>query len=454
MSTQDRETPDFAALAQLFPTWTADDLEIIWSRNEEITKVSDLKYFLKYCREYAFNPIVGEVIATMRYDSIRRRMVLIAIVKIGVLRKRRALECDGLDEAKFTYEGSSLVSASGAIYRKGCSKPFSTTVYFSEYAPKNDAGSVVQHWREKPHIMLGACLEAQLTRIAFFDLCGDFLTDEETQASARTPSTTDDATPEDDLRVAALAGKIGMKPVAQPRSEAVQERQPLGKVTAEPEPPAPPEPPIEAPAKPQASVRDRMAAVKEAFGAPGQEAKRILNEYCRGFFNSETLPNKEKVYLPLLDKIETEVSDAARLKALVDSPRKAGAIAAGRGPGPVEGYGREHSWDLESMRLLREIALARGMSEEDAVSWMEHIGIGALGTNDVRAFLNVAMLTRNAYILLELSKARGKSVSELAESMKGIPSDKLGQALEDLQAELPKPEAEPIEDDLQEGFPF
>lgn len=174
-----REKPDFAVLAQQFPNWGADNLEIMWDRYDEIQTVSDFRYFLFYCRQNELDPTAGEVAPLYRWNPMKRRDVLTPIVTIGALRKRRAKECDGLDEFKFTHDGQLLVSASGTIYRKGCAKPFSASVWYDEYAPRIN-GQLSTIWVGKAHMLLSKCLEAQLTRLGFFDLCGEFLVEEET----------------------------------------------------------------------------------------------------------------------------------------------------------------------------------------------------------------------------------------------------------------------------------
>src|SRR6185369_11924868 len=96
---QPREVPDFPALAKQFAT-SAADLEILWERHDQIQSVADFKFFLLYCRKNELDP-VGEAIPLYRWNPIKRREVLTPIVSIGVMRKRRATACDGLDQFKF-----------------------------------------------------------------------------------------------------------------------------------------------------------------------------------------------------------------------------------------------------------------------------------------------------------------------------------------------------------------
>ncbi len=465
-----RETPDFAAIAAQFTKFTQSDIEIIWDRNDEISTVSDFRFFLLYCKQHDLNPIMGEVVASMRYDSIKRKRVMTPIVKIGVLRKRRALECDGIDQATFTYDGAQLVSASGSIYRKGAAKPFSTTVYYKEYAPQTDSGGVVYHWREKPHIMLGACLEAQLTRIAFFDLCGDFLTDEEMQSRERPDSTMGEPTAEDEARVGALAGKVGVK--ATPAAAPVETAAPLAEtkepvVETKPAETVAPAPPVETkPAvpetKPALSPKERMANVIEKFGMSPKSAQATFNTFCRSFLATDTLPKKAEVYVPLIEKLEAAVADPAQLKALIADPRRFAEQSAGRKPDPIEEYGRKYSWPPESVRTLKEIAKARELPPQEAVDWMNALEVNLLTTPDTSAFLRLAQYTRKAYLILDASRKYNISVHILVENLEStlgmplpdLPAERLDQALELVDSALAVKNATALGMPEQEEMPF
>ena len=430
----DREKPDFAAIATQFTQYGAEDLEIIWERNDELASVRDFKFFLLYCKQHQLNPVAGEVVGSMRYDSIKRRMVMTPIVKIGVLRKRRALECDGLDEAKFTYEGTALVSASGSIYRKGSARPFSATVYYKEYAPLTNSGHVVSHWKDKPHIMLGACLEAQLTRIAFFDLCGDFLTDEETQTRERPTSTMDEPTAEDDARVSALTGKIGVKPTPAPAETKAAEPEtalptpaPLAPLT---ETVRPADDPLPAPCEGKPSsefanaeepkpltLAERKAAILATLNLPDKAGTSLVNDYCRGFLATEGLPKKQEIYGPILDKLSADVADPLKRKAVIENPKAAGALAAGRAPDPLDVFATRYGWPADIVKTVREIGQARQQTPKDTVAWLTTLGLENATLENVTAFLPVAALTRQAYLVLDASRKYKLSVKVLVESM-------------------------------------
>jgi hypothetical protein len=180
-----RETIDFEILSQQIKAWPSHELQMLWETYDEIATGSDFAQYLHYAKRQGLDPLSGEVVPSYRWNAIKRREVMTPLVTIGVLRKRRAEACDGLSQFVFTYaEGDRdkrvPVSASGMIFRKGCAQPFHATVWYDEYAPRDSQGAPVPMWYNKAHMLLSKVLEAQLTRLAFFDLC-DFLIDEETQ---------------------------------------------------------------------------------------------------------------------------------------------------------------------------------------------------------------------------------------------------------------------------------
>jgi hypothetical protein len=430
---RERPKPDFAALAQQFTQFTKEDLEIIWERNDEIQKVSDFRFFLLYCKQHQLNPVAGEVVGCMRYDSIKGKQVMTPIVKIGVLRRSRALECDGMDEAKFTYDGAALVSAAGSIYRKGSARPFSTTVYYKEYAPVNADGRIAQHWREKPHIMLGACLEAQLTRIAFFDLCGDFLTDEETQARDHEAAT---AEPEPQL-------KVGVKPAPEPTPEQPKTQDP----EAPPPAPAPPQPAPPQPAPPQPApppdLKARSAAVRAKLGGDNPNSKGVINDFFRGCFATDSLPKKTELYAVPIQKLEEQTATPAGIDALLKDPRGCGARSMGHKANPMDEFGKKHGWTAGTMQLVAQIAKQRDMQPDDMLTWFDTLDLGVLLPADAEAFFQLAALARNAYVVLDVAKRDACSVASVVAQVKKafdpgaeIDTTKLAAILEVMEKEL------------------
>jgi hypothetical protein len=270
-----REVPDFPALAKQFPNWSPGDLEILWSRHDQIQSVADFKFFLFYCRKNELDP-VGEAIPLYRYDPIKRRDAITPIVSIGVMRKRRAAECDGLDQFKFDHQGEALISASGTIYRKNCGHPFSATVYYDEYAATDRKGNLSPIWVGKGHMLLSKCLEAMLTRLAFFDLIGELMIDEETQKQAVEESPTQTAATEQ--------FKVGEKP--EPVAETKPAPAETKPVSSEPAP-APAEtkaPVIEMP-KPAAAAAPLYTIKVVAEGDGTQILQEVKGEFPQ--------PNKE-----------------------------------------------------------------------------------------------------------------------------------------------------------------
>jgi hypothetical protein len=253
-----RETPDFKAVAQQFGKWSPDDLQTLWERNDEIKSVADFKYFLNFAKQQGLDPIKGEVVPSYRWNSVKRREMMTPLVTIGVLRKRRATECDGLDQFKFEHSEAlrTPVSASGTIYRKGCSRPFSATVYFDEYAATDRRGEITQTWLSKGHMWLSKCLEAQLTRLAFYDLVGDCLIEEETlREEAAAPA----------AKPAAAADEfvVGEKPApaAETKAPVAETKAPVAETKA----------PV---AEAKTAPAETKAPVVETAPAPAQEKKK------------------------------------------------------------------------------------------------------------------------------------------------------------------------------------
>ena len=411
----EREKPDFAALAQQFPQWTAEDLEIIWDRNDEILLISDFRFFLYYCKQYQVDPVVGEVVASYRWNSIKRKQVLIPIVTIGVLRKRRAPECDGLDQFVFNYNGNVLVSASGSIYRKGCTKPFSATAFYKEYAGTDRQGNITSMWRDKSHIMLSKCLEAQLTRLGFFDVVGELLIDEETQARDHEAVA---AEPEPQLKVGVKPAPEQPKEPEPPRSEAAKvEQGDSGEAPQSPTSPAPPTPEPPKPTPPP-DLKARTDAVKAKLGGDGRISKGVINDFFRGCFAADALPKKPELYAVPIQKLEAQTATPAGIQALLEDPRGCGARSMGHTPNPVEEFAQKHGWTAGTMALIRTIAKQRDMQPDDMLAWFNTLELGVLLPADAEAFFQLAAHVRNAYVVLDVAKRDACSVASVVARVK------------------------------------
>lgn len=365
-----REKPDYAKLAEQFTEYTADDLEIIWERNDELLTVGDFRFFLYYCKQHKVDPVVGECVASYRWNSIKGKKVLTPIVTIGVLRKRRAPECDGLDQFAFTEDGKALVSASGSIYRKGCARPFSTTVFYKEYAATNRQGSITAMWRDKSHIMLSKCLEAQLTRLGFYDVCGELLIDEETQSRGQVEDPEPASTPP-------APSPVGVKPET---SEPVVE-------TKQPEPEAP-----------TPTFEERMAALISKIGGEPKEATAKIKAYFRAFLGVERLTAKDATFYSIpLSKLEAVID--ARLADLKINPGGLGDELAGRAKGILETEFDRLNWpeDLREMAKRVMQALAH-KTDQDFLTFMNvetsGVGLRTMPIDAIRAFLPLFLIAK------------------------------------------------------------
>jgi len=399
-----RPTPDYAAIAKQFSQWDEDDLQIIWQRNDELRTVEDFRFFLYYAQQHKVDPAVGEVVASYRWNSIKKRQVLTPIVTVGVLRKRRAEQCDGIDQFTFAYDGKKLESCSGTIYRKGCARPFSTTVFFDEYAATTSSGTLTSMWAGKGHMMLSKCCEAMLSRIAFYDLCGELLIDEEVQQR------------EQPLEGAAAAGvteeplAVGEKPEP-PETTAAPKANGAAAVPVEPPPPPPaaaaPPPPAAQPPKKEPAKKEKpapappppAAAAPAAAPAPAPAAApapapklnfdemitvvsdklgggdpkanhRIIGKFFCGYLSTDTVPKDREKLTPPLEALVAVIDKKA------DELRR-DPEALGKKMNPQAAKSKLDkefdllNWPAPVRDLARRVMNHAGQDEETFIGWIQ-----------------------------------------------------------------------------------
>lgn len=382
-----RQAPDFTALSQALKTWAPSELEILWQRFDEIKTSADFQYFFYYCKQNALDPAAGEVVPAYRWNVIKRREVLTPIVTIGLLRKRRAPECDGIDQFVYQHDGKALVSASGTIHRKGCAHPFSATVFFDEYAVTDNRGGINYMWT-KSHMMLSKVLEAQLTRMGFFDLCGEFLIDEETQRSGDEPADqTKTAAPADEFAVGEkkvadpkpeTERKVnGDEPEMKPSEESVAKiestPQAETKATAEAAKPDPTPAPQASTAE-MATFDEMIALVRQKIGGATKSADPLIARYFAEYLDIQVVGGKRtipkdrgKLMEPLTKLFASIDNNVGTLKA---DPEALGRELSGRKKSLLDAKFAELEWGPSLQGLARQVIALNAASEDNFLDWI------------------------------------------------------------------------------------
>ena len=414
-----REKPEYAKLVEQFTDYTPEDLEIIWERNDELLTVGDFRFFLYYCKQHKVDPVVGECVASYRWNSIKGKKVLTPIVTVGVLRKRRAPECDGLDQFTFAYEGKVLVSASGSIYRKNCAKPFSTTVFYKEYASTTRTGTITTMWREKSHMMLGKCLEAQLTRLGFYDVCGELLIDEETQSRGQV----------EDPEAQAAATAAGPSPVG-------VKAEPAAPTPAAPAPEPEPEPEPE-PVAPK-TFQERSAALAKKIGGAEKVALGMLASYFRGFLDVKRLSKDVALYTVPLDKLEPVIDQD--MGTFMADPEGFGMRLAGRPrdkKSMAEAEMEKLGWPEDIRGLAKDLMKALEHTDQDFITWLNNIApLKTMSHDDLRIFLPLFGVVRGSALdLVDWAETQKKTLAEALEECK-VPEQGTPEAIRQAIADL------------------
>jgi len=146
---------------------------------------NELSLFVHACKRLGLDPFMRQVHAVKRWDSDLNRESM--TIQTGIDGYRLIADRSGKympgKEATFVYdEKKQLISATAYVKKLGPDDVWhevAATVYYDEYVAKKKDGSPIKMWKEKPHIMLAKCAEAQALRRAFpAELSGIYTNDE------------------------------------------------------------------------------------------------------------------------------------------------------------------------------------------------------------------------------------------------------------------------------------
>jgi hypothetical protein len=483
-----REAPDFALLAQTMKHWDAAELEILWERYDEIKDAADFRYFLYYCKQNNLDPAAGEVVPAYRWNTIKRREVLTPIVTIGLLRRRRAAECDGIDQFVFQHDGKVLISASGTIHRKACAHPFSATVFYDEYCAVDNRGNINAMWAGKAHMMTSKVLEAQLTRMAFFDLCGEFLIDEETQRGGDDPADQTKTEPADEFVVgekkpAETGNVVEMKApevAATPTEQNVapETKPEPPKAESQPAPPIPPTLPLGA-VKPEPTFEDMIATARAKLGGTSKAADTLIARYFAEYLDirpvggKRTIPkDRSKLMPPLIKLIEVIEQRFGDLRA---DPELLGCELSGRKKSLLDEEFAILKWGPSLCELARAVMFLNGQAERDFAAWLSMpiagdaqrgtgIAIAGMEPEALQIFLPLYLLVRGkAFQVVDWAIAHNEGILKTLQDMvtaSGLPiqkwdipfAEKVIQAI--IQVSQAPASPAPDEDWANAGLPF
>src|SRR4029434_10534115 len=170
--------------AQVVPTVTPDQLELIKKTVAADATLDELKLFLHDCQRQRVHPLDHLLHFTKRGGRYT------PVTSIDLMRMRAAEtgEYAGNDEYEFTGTPARLgFKAVARVWRlvQGQRVPFTRPARWEEYCPPAGQDHM---WRRMPHVMLGKCAEAQALRAGFpRQLHGLYAAEEIPEDSAGTP---------------------------------------------------------------------------------------------------------------------------------------------------------------------------------------------------------------------------------------------------------------------------
>jgi hypothetical protein len=133
-------------------------------------------------RKYAFQDILNGKVHILPYwdkDLNTYRYQVVASIHEMMAKADATGLLDGvLDESDATEE-KSPTWAQTTVWKKGCTHPFVTKVWYREYARKTREGKLFSMWAEKGDVMLKKCSRATALRLAFAAVLMDHILAEE-----------------------------------------------------------------------------------------------------------------------------------------------------------------------------------------------------------------------------------------------------------------------------------
>lgn len=378
------EEADFEAIYQLLPegSWPRPKITLIWRQCVPPEATLDhFLYFLNACASRGLDPLLGECYLRIQFDQRTQQANPIIIVGInGALKVAdNTNQLDGISPVRFEENELGVVSATCEVYRKERSHPFSSTIYFREYAALKD-GKPVFMWATKPRVMLGKCCLMSALRLAFAGpLGGCYVKEEFDQKEPAAPHFTVESTDEPTPATPILAPK--------------------------------PESPERLASDAQPTVKTMLLAMKERIMAdldiPKLRRKEILNAYFQGFLDTSALPKEPEAYLPAMTVLDTLALTVPGVADSLKSDAEGFGIAAKlvydewfrfNGPlGPL------------AYRVAKQFNLA---SMKDLMLYIKANGINPDMPADVEALLRLALVDRElAANVATIAKESGSSIS-------------------------------------------
>lgn len=143
----------------------------------------ELRLFMATAQRLQLDPFARQIYAVKRFDRKEERDVMSIQVGIDGLRSsadRTGLYAPGGDH-EFSYNAEGLLVKATATVRKfsnGSWLECRRSAFWDEYVQLDKARNPTPMWRDKPHVMLGKCAEAQALRAAFPQLGGAYIPEE------------------------------------------------------------------------------------------------------------------------------------------------------------------------------------------------------------------------------------------------------------------------------------
>jgi phage recombination protein Bet len=157
----------------------------------------ELALFMNVCARTGLDPFTKQIYSIRRRSQVDGQWVEKQETQVGIdgfrLVGHRA-GLDGMDGPQWCgkdrvwldvwLEATPPLAARVAVYRRGCSRPFTAVARWVSYAQTTRDGSPAKFWRNMPDLMLGKVAEALALRRAFpAELSGLYIPEEMDQAA-------------------------------------------------------------------------------------------------------------------------------------------------------------------------------------------------------------------------------------------------------------------------------